>query len=147
MIGGGHDFLTSFPNAEQRTEVALLMADAYARTGKTQEEFAIYDSVLQELAAKAQKVPLGQSASGAGSTTEMSMTETADSGLDNPDSADGESGFRRSGSEAFQVGGAPVAVQTWGAVAGIFTGAGTIPGSAGSVEANSGSAGGAAPRD
>ena len=37
------------------------MADAYARTGNTQEEFAIYDSVLQELALKAQKMPLGES--------------------------------------------------------------------------------------
>ena len=35
------------------------MADAYARKGDTKSEFAIYDSVLQELAAKAQNVPLG----------------------------------------------------------------------------------------
>jgi len=40
------------------------MADAYARTGKTQEELAIYDSVLQELAAQAQKVPLGHGVAG-----------------------------------------------------------------------------------
>jgi len=112
VVAGGHNFLTSFPNAEQRTEVALLMADAYARTGKTQEEFAIYDSVLQELAAKAQKVPLGQSVSGTGSSPEMAMNETSDSRMENPGSADGESGFRRTGSEAFQVGGAPVVVQT-----------------------------------
>ena len=65
VIQGGHDFLSSFPSAAQRTEVALLMADAYARTGKSQEEFAIYDSVLQELAAKAQNVPLGKGVAGA----------------------------------------------------------------------------------
>src|SRR5260370_42222991 len=35
------------------------MADAYSRIGKTREEFAIYDSVLQELAVKADKMPLG----------------------------------------------------------------------------------------
>ena len=61
VIRGGSNFLTNFPHAPQRTSVALLMADAYARTGKTQEEFSIYDSVLQELALKAEKMPLGQS--------------------------------------------------------------------------------------
>jgi len=64
VIQGGRDFLASFPNAYERTTVALLMADAYARKGETKNEFAIYDSVLQELAAKAQNVPLG-SANGA----------------------------------------------------------------------------------
>src|SRR5713226_2266355 len=59
VIKRGKDFLASFPNASQRTAIALLMADAYSRTGKPQEEFAIYDSVLQELAAKADRIPLG----------------------------------------------------------------------------------------
>ncbi len=59
VIKRGKEFLSNFPNASQRTSVALLMADAYSRTGKSQEEFAIYDSVLQELAAKADGVPLG----------------------------------------------------------------------------------------
>lgn len=58
-IKGGKDFLASFPSASQRTAIALLIADAYSRTGKPQEEFAIYDSVLQKLAAKAGKIPLG----------------------------------------------------------------------------------------
>ena len=56
---GGAAFLVAFPDAPQRTDVALLMADAYARTGRTADEFAIYDSVLQELAVKADHVPLG----------------------------------------------------------------------------------------
>jgi len=59
VIQGGREFLASFPNAPERTDVALLMADAYSRQGDTQCEFAIYDSVLEELAAKAQNVPLG----------------------------------------------------------------------------------------
>jgi tetratricopeptide (TPR) repeat protein len=59
VIQGGKDFLASFPKAPQRTPVALLMADAYARKSNTKDEFAIYDSVLQELAASAQNVPLG----------------------------------------------------------------------------------------
>ena len=59
VIQGGREFLASFPQAEQRTSVALLMADAYARKDDPKDEFAIYDSVLAELAAKAQNVPLG----------------------------------------------------------------------------------------
>jgi predicted Zn-dependent protease len=62
VIQGGHDFLADFPHASERTTVALLMADAYARKGDTKSEFAIYDSVIQELASKAQNVPLGSAA-------------------------------------------------------------------------------------
>jgi tetratricopeptide (TPR) repeat protein len=59
VIQGGRDFLASFPNAVERTSVALRMADAYARKNDSRSEFAIYDAVLQELAVKAQNVPLG----------------------------------------------------------------------------------------
>jgi len=59
VIKGGKEFLANFPNASERTAVALLVADAYSRTEKPQEEFRIYDSVLQELAAKADRIPLG----------------------------------------------------------------------------------------
>lgn len=61
VIQGGREFLSSFPSAPQRTTVALLMADAYARKNDFNNEFAIYDSVLKELAANAQNVPLGKS--------------------------------------------------------------------------------------
>ncbi len=59
VIQSGREFLASFPDASERMTVALLMADAYARKGDAKNEFAIYDSVLQELAARAQNVPLG----------------------------------------------------------------------------------------
>lgn len=62
LIHGGKEFLVDFPTASQRTSVALLMADAYARKNDTASEFAIYDSALRELAAHAQNVPLGESA-------------------------------------------------------------------------------------
>jgi len=55
-------FSPAFLNASQRTAIALLMADAYSRTGKPTEEFVIYDSVLQELAAKADRIPLEHAA-------------------------------------------------------------------------------------
>jgi tetratricopeptide (TPR) repeat protein len=64
VLRGGAEFLAAFPKDSQRTAVALLMADAYARAGKTQDEFAIYDSVLQELAARADRVPLGERVAG-----------------------------------------------------------------------------------
>jgi predicted Zn-dependent protease len=64
VLKGGKEFLAAFPKAPQRTAVALLMADADARTFRTQDEFAIYDSILQELAAKAEKMPLGARVSG-----------------------------------------------------------------------------------
>ncbi|HWZ96747.1 MAG TPA: tetratricopeptide repeat protein [Candidatus Dormibacteraeota bacterium] len=59
-LKGGKEFLTSFPKSEERTHVALLMADADARLNKTQDEFAIYDAILQELATQADKMPLGE---------------------------------------------------------------------------------------
>ncbi len=64
VLKGGKEFLASFPNSQQRTTVALLMADADARSMRTQDEFVIYDSVLQELATKADKMPLGPGVSG-----------------------------------------------------------------------------------
>src|SRR6202040_1450171 len=64
VLKGGKEFLATFPNAQQRTTVALLMADADARSLRTQDEFAIYDALLHELAIKADQMPLGLRASG-----------------------------------------------------------------------------------
>lgn len=59
VIRMGAKFLADFPNASNRTAVALRVADAYARTNKTAEEFALYDTLLVELARRADSVPLG----------------------------------------------------------------------------------------
>lgn len=59
VISNGRLFLTAFPNAGQRTQVSLFMAEAYARNEQTAEEFQVYDALLEELAAKADGVPLG----------------------------------------------------------------------------------------
>jgi tetratricopeptide (TPR) repeat protein len=61
VLKGGKEFLAAFPKAGERTHISLLMADADARTGKTQDEFAIYDQILQELAMQSDKMPLGES--------------------------------------------------------------------------------------
>ncbi|MGH9668788.1 MAG: hypothetical protein ACRD3A_01575, partial [Terriglobales bacterium] len=60
VIRGGREFLAAFPDAPQRTQVAFLMADAFARKNQVAEEFALYDSLLKELAERAQGVPLGK---------------------------------------------------------------------------------------
>lgn len=62
VIEKGRDFLTAFPEVSQRSEVSLLMAEAHAREGRTDQEFAVYDALLAELAAKADGVPLGAQA-------------------------------------------------------------------------------------
>ena len=68
VIRAGAKFLTDFPDMPNRTAVAMRMADAYARTNQTREEFAIYDSLLAELAKRAGGVPLGALASGSKQT-------------------------------------------------------------------------------
>jgi hypothetical protein len=59
VIRTGVKFLADFPNASNRTAVALRVADAYARTNKSAQEFALYDTLLVELAKRADGVPLG----------------------------------------------------------------------------------------
>jgi predicted Zn-dependent protease len=106
VIRAGRNFLANFFNAPQRTPVALLMADAYARTGKTQEEFSIYDSVLQELAVKADKIPLGKRGDSAKysqwTVQEMSYRESGSQ----PSDASGDL-LPRTGNQAFRVHTAP----------------------------------------
>jgi cellulose synthase operon protein C len=95
VIRGGREFLANFPYAEERTSVALLMADAYARKDDTKNEFAIYDNVLQELAAKAQNVPLGSSEEAYGFTDNYTRSSETINGSD----AESEDGGKDQGSE------------------------------------------------
>lgn len=55
----GREYLLAFPQSTERTEVALAMADAYARLRQPDDEFRIYDELLKELAAAADGRPLG----------------------------------------------------------------------------------------
>lgn len=59
VIRDGKQFLASFPKAAQRSQVALLMANAYERIKRPEEEFALYDSLLDQMAKAADNVPLG----------------------------------------------------------------------------------------
>jgi cellulose synthase operon protein C len=102
VVRAGSNFLAKFPHAAQRTSMALLMADAYARTGKIQEEFSIYDSVLHELALKADQIPLGKNGDSA------NYSQPADQGTSYRESEDtasdaGVNAPPRTGNQAFQV--------------------------------------------
>ena len=55
-------FLATFPEAPQRTQVSLRLAEAYARTERMDEELAVYEALLEELADKADGAPLGPGA-------------------------------------------------------------------------------------
>ena len=60
VIREGTAFLAQFPTDARRVEVALTVADVYSKTGQPEKEFALYRSLLKELAAKADGVPLGE---------------------------------------------------------------------------------------
>jgi predicted Zn-dependent protease len=59
VIREGTAFLAQFPADGRRVEVALAVGDVYSRTNQAEKEFALYRSLLMELAAKADGVPLG----------------------------------------------------------------------------------------
>ena len=59
VIRAAKAFLEEFPESWQRSRVALLMADAYARQEQVNLEFAAYESLLRELAERADSVPIG----------------------------------------------------------------------------------------
>ena len=62
LLHEGERFLQSFPNAPERTPVALAMADAHARAKDTAAEFALYDRLLDELGRAANNMPLSAAA-------------------------------------------------------------------------------------
>ena len=125
VIAGGRGFLAAFANAPQRTQVALLMADAYARKHDTKDEFAIYDSVLQELAATAQNVPLGARNDAYTPTTYYGRSSYANPTVSESEGEEGEEDqavavrgtvpARSKASQSFQLGGASVPQQQTGA--------------------------------
>jgi Tfp pilus assembly protein PilF len=63
VIRAGGEYLAAFPTGKARVSVALQVSDALARANRTNEEFALYDGLLRELAAKASGVPIGGGAS------------------------------------------------------------------------------------
>jgi len=64
VIRAGREYLAAFPAGAGRVSVAMQVSDALARANRIDEEFALYDRLLRELAAKASGMPIG---AGAGS--------------------------------------------------------------------------------
>ncbi len=62
VIRTGREYLAAFPSGAARISVAMQISDALARANRTSEEFALYDQLLRELAAKASGVPIGSNA-------------------------------------------------------------------------------------
>lgn len=60
VIRWAQKFLRDFPQAPQRAEVSLRMAEAQAHKRQVNAELAVYDALLDELSARADRVPLGE---------------------------------------------------------------------------------------
>ena len=113
VILGGREFLANFPKAPERTSVSLLMADAYARKDDPTNEFAIYDSVLQQLAIQAQNIPIGSNDGvyNSGYEPRRSYTNTSNAAQgehgqsdDYQTRSEGDAASRHKVSESFQLG-------------------------------------------
>jgi tetratricopeptide (TPR) repeat protein len=63
VIREGTSFFAQFPDDARRVEVALQVGDVYSRTNQSDKEFTLYKTLLKELAAKADGVPLGEAES------------------------------------------------------------------------------------
>jgi len=70
VIRAGRDYLAAFADGSARVSVAMQVADALARAGRTPDEFALYDQLLRELATKASRVPIGANQTGAARSPE-----------------------------------------------------------------------------
>jgi hypothetical protein len=58
VLKEGMSFLARFKQTDERVPVAMHMADIYSRRDDTAAEFALYESLLAELAAKSGSMPL-----------------------------------------------------------------------------------------
>ena len=65
VLKEGTSFRAKYPDAPQRVPIALTMADAYERKLDTAAEFALYEGLLTELAAKSMGMPLTAAGAGA----------------------------------------------------------------------------------
>jgi tetratricopeptide (TPR) repeat protein len=65
VIRAGREYLAAFPAGAARVPVAMQVSDALARANRTNEEFALYDQLLRELAVKAAGVPIGSNSASA----------------------------------------------------------------------------------
>ena len=87
VIKAGTEFLAAFPTTPQRLPVAMILADAYARTGNTTAEFALYDQLLTELARNARGMPLTASEHSIAPPIPVPTADSSDDAAPSPASA------------------------------------------------------------
>jgi tetratricopeptide (TPR) repeat protein len=101
-IREGTAILAGFPNFAGRVQVAMQLADTYARTNQAEKEFALYQDLLKELAARADGVPLGDNSAAYGKAVESEQIPSSQtqSGEGDNAGAPGDSGREGSSPEA-----------------------------------------------
>ena len=107
LLHEGDRFLQSFPNAPERTAVALAMADADARAKDMAAEFAMYDRLLEDLGHTAKNMPLSAAAIAA-TPTLTPVDSNADASVsgdetDAPDTSGDSSSLAASVTRAFDL--------------------------------------------
>ena len=106
VVDTGKQYLASFAQGSDRVEVAGLMADAYQRQNNTAAEFALYDSELDELAAKTSGQPLSAATGGQPRTNRNFPSATPSSLVrvsDNGDQTDSEEAIPKTKSAAYSL--------------------------------------------
>jgi Flp pilus assembly protein TadD len=95
VIRLGREYLAAFPAGTARVSTAMQVSDALARQHRTQEEFALYDQLLRELAAKASRVPIGRNPPA--SSQPAAFAAPLNLQMNRPPESATPSGFRSSG--------------------------------------------------
>ena len=85
VLQAGKQFLAEFPKSPDRLEIALDMANIDARRNDTRSEFALYDTLLAELSAKLNGLPL--TAGSAGSNGAAAVSSSPQIGEDSTDNS------------------------------------------------------------
>jgi cytochrome c-type biogenesis protein CcmH/NrfG len=94
VLSEGKTYLAAFPSASERQDVATLMADAYARENDTVDEFSLYESQLNDLAAKTHGLPLTSSSTTPPTPSEPGSIDVT-IGVQDPESVDANAGASR----------------------------------------------------
>ncbi|HTA78403.1 MAG TPA: hypothetical protein VK720_02605 [Terracidiphilus sp.] len=82
VIKAGGDFLEEYHDSPRRVAVAMMMADAYARTNNGVAESALYDRMLSELAARSEGMPLTASAPSAPADAESTSANQGEGAVE-----------------------------------------------------------------
>ena len=88
IITRGPAYLTQYANSSAFLDTAMLLADSYMRKKNQQAEFALYNRLLNELAAKADHVPIGDVTTPAAALAEATGAPAEAATIRHPNLAD-----------------------------------------------------------